>query len=92
LTNYVVVLEDKELQALADHPAILQPDDPGLFWVQKVKRGVSKLRVAMPEDQAGAEMAAAMREQYPMLDHAKSFVLAAVALAALSPTEGTSDG
>lgn len=49
--SVTVTLPLNEARALADHPARLQPDDPGLFWVMLVKSGTDKLWAAIKEAQ-----------------------------------------
>lgn len=47
----VTVTMPRELaEALADHPATLREDDPKLYWVTKVKAGVSLLREALASE------------------------------------------
>jgi hypothetical protein len=50
MTKRIVVLPEDQWDALADHPATLQPDDPRSFWVMRVKAGVRTLRAAPPLD------------------------------------------
>lgn len=47
MKTVTVTLPYEEAEALADHPAKLQPDDPKLYWVMKVKRACAKVREAM---------------------------------------------
>lgn len=42
----VVTTTEGALAALIDHPAMLRPDEPAMFWVSAVHRGVNDLRNA----------------------------------------------
>lgn len=48
MTDSITVTLPRDLaEALADHPALLRPDDPGLVWVTKVKAAVAILQRAL---------------------------------------------